>query len=67
MEKIKEIMSRYASFAWWVLMTLLAVFGIVCGALQGGFFGVTAIIGCTLSAIIFGWQSWGEWLEAREG
>lgn len=67
MERIKDIMSRYASFAWWVLMTLLAVFGIVCGALQGGFFGVCGIIGCTLSAIIFGWQAWGEWLEAREG
>jgi hypothetical protein len=67
MERIKDIMSRYASFAWWVLMTLLSVFGIICGALQGGFFGVSGIIGCTLSAIIFGWQAWGEWLEAKEG
>lgn len=67
MDKIKNLIDRYGVFAWWVLMTLLAVFGIVAGALQGGFFGVTAIIGCTLSAIIFGWQAYGEWLEAREG
>lgn len=48
-------------------MTLLAVFGVVAGVLQGGFFGICGTIGCALSAIIFGWQAYGEWLEAREG
>lgn len=67
MEKIKDIIARYLPFGWWVLMAILMVCGVVAGFMAGGFFGVCGIIGCTLSAIIFGWQAYGEWIEAREG
>jgi hypothetical protein len=44
-------------------MALLMVCGVVAGAKAGGFFGVTAIIGCIIAAAVFAWQAWGEWLE----
>ena len=63
MEKIREIIGKYLPFGWWVLMAILMVCGVVAGAKAGGFFGVTAIIGCLIAAAVFAWQAWGEWLE----
>ena len=58
-----EIIGKYLPFGWWVLMALLMVCGVVAGAKAGGFFGVTAVIGCLVAAAVFAWQAWGEWLE----
>lgn len=63
MERIGAIIGKYLPFAWWVLMALLMVCGVVAGAKAGGFFGVTAIIGCLIAAAVFARQAWGEWLE----
>ena len=63
MERIREIIDMYGAFAWWVLMAILMVCGVVAGAKAGGFFGVSAIIGCLIAAAVFAWQAWGEWLE----
>lgn len=65
MKREKAIIGKYLPFAWWVLMALLMVCGVVAGAKAGGFFGVTAIIGCVIALVIFAWQAWGEWLEIR--
>lgn len=64
MEKIREIIiGKYLPFGWWVLMAILMVCGVVAGAKAGGFFGVSAIIGCVIALVIFAWQAWGEWLD----
>ena len=63
MERIGAIIEKYLPFSWWVLMSLLMVCGVVAGFMAGGFFGVTAIIGCVIALVIFAWQAWGEWLE----
>jgi hypothetical protein len=63
MKRVKVIIEKYLPFAWWVLMALLMVCGVVAGAKAGGFFGVSAIIGCIIAAAVFAWQAWGEWLE----
>ena len=63
MEKIGAIIEKYLPFGWWVLLALLMVCGVVAGAKAGGFFGVTAVIGCLIAAAVFAWQAWGEWLE----
>ena len=66
MEKIREIIGKYLPFAWWVLMSLLMVCGVVAGAMVKGFFGVSAVIGCVIALVIFAWQAWGEWLERND-
>lgn len=66
MERIGAIIGKYLPFAWWVLMAILMVCGVVAGAKVGGFFGVSAIIGCILAAAIFAWQAYGEWLERND-
>lgn len=58
-----EIIEKYLPFGWWVLMAILMVCGVVAGFMAGGFFGVTAVIGCLIAAAVFAWQAWGEWLE----
>ena len=63
MERIRAIIEKYLPFGWWVLMSLLMVGGVGAGFMAGGFFGVTAIIGCLIAAAVFAWQAWGEWLE----
>ena len=63
MERMRAIISKYLPFAWWVLMALLMVCGVVAGAMVKGFFGVSAVIGCLIAAAVFAWQAWGEWLE----
>ena len=63
MERIRAIIGKYLPFGWWVLMSLLMVCGVVAGAKTGGFWGVSAIIGCLIAAAVFAWQAWGEWLE----
>lgn len=66
--KIKDIIGRYLSFAWWVLLALLAIAGIVAGAMligadmtAGRFFGICAIIVSLISVGIYGLQAWSEW------
>ena len=66
MERMIAIISKYLPFAWWVLMALLMVCGVVAGAMVKGFFGVSAIIGCVIALVIFAWQAWGEWLERND-
>ena len=66
MEKIREIIGKYLPFAWWVLMALLMVCGVVAGAMVKGLFGVSAVIGCVIALVIFAWQAWGEWLERND-
>lgn len=53
-----EIIGKYLPFAWWVLIALLMVCGVVAGAMVKGFFGVSAIIGCVIALVIFAWQAW---------
>jgi hypothetical protein len=66
MERMRAIISKYLPFAWWVLMALLMVCGVVAGFMAGGFFGVSAVIGCVIALVIFAWQAWGEWLERND-
>lgn len=66
MERMRAIISKYLPFAWWVLMALLMVCGVVAGAMVKGFFGVSAVIGCVIALVIFAWQAWGEWLERND-
>lgn len=66
MERMRAIISKYLPFAWWVLMALLMVCGVVAGAMVKGFFGVSAVIGCVIALFIFAWQAWGEWLERND-
>lgn len=61
--KIKDIIGRYLPFAWWVLLALLAIAGIVAGIKAGGFFGICAIIVCCLSVCIYAVQAWAEWID----
>ena len=51
--KIKDIIGRYLPFAWWVLLALLAIAGIVAGIKAGGFFGICAIIVSLISVGIY--------------
>lgn len=66
MERMRAIISKCLPFAWWVLMALLMVCGVVAGAIVKGFFGVSAVIGCVIALVIFAWQAWGEWLERND-
>ena len=61
--KIKDIIGRYLPFAWWVLLALLAIAGIVAGIKAGGFFGICAIIVSIISVGIYGLQALAEWKE----
>lgn len=63
MAKIRDMVGKWIPFAFWIFMTILMIFGIISGAMQGGFFGICGIVGCFISAVIFGWQAYGEWLE----
>lgn len=66
--KIKDIIGKYLPFAWWVLMALLSVAGVVAGAMligadmtAGRFFGICTIIVSCLSVCIYAVQAWAEW------
>ena len=59
--KIKETIGKYLPFAWWVLMALLSVAGVVAGIKAGGFFGICTIIVSCLSVCIYAVQAWAEW------
>ena len=61
--KIKDIIGRYLPFAWWVLLAVLAIAGIVAGIKCGGFFGICAIIVSLISVGIYGFQALAEWKE----
>ena len=59
--RIKETIGKYLPFAWWVLMALLSVAGVVAGMKAGGFFGICTIIVSCLSVCIYAVQAWSEW------
>jgi hypothetical protein len=61
--KIKDIIGRYLPFAWWVLLAIFSIAGIVAGAKAGGFFGICAIIVSLISVGIYGFQALAEWKE----
>jgi hypothetical protein len=61
--KIKDIIGRYLPFAWWVLLAIFSIAGIVAGAKAGGFFGICAIIVSLISVGIYGLQALAEWKE----
>ena len=61
--KIKDIIGRYLPFAWWVLLAIFSIAGIVAGAKVGGFFGICAIIVSLISVGIYGFQALAEWKE----
>ena len=59
--KIKETIGKYLPFAWWVLLAIFSIAGIVAGIKAGGFFGICAIIVSLISVGIYGLQAWAEW------
>ena len=59
--KIKDIIGRYLPFAWWVLLAIFSIAGIVAGIKAGGFFGICTIIVSYLSVCIYAVQAWSEW------
>ena len=59
--KIKETIGKYLPFAWWVLLAIFSIAGIVAGAKVGGFFGICTIIVSCLSVCIYAVQAWSEW------
>lgn len=59
--KIKETIGKYLPFAWWVLLAIFSIAGIVAGAKVGGFFGICTIIVSIISVGIYGLQTWSEW------
>lgn len=59
--RIKETIGKYLPFAWWVLLAIFSIAGIVAGAKAGGFFGICAIIVSIISVGIYGLQAWSEW------
>lgn len=61
--KIKDIIGRYLPFAWWVLLAIFSIAGIVAGAKVGGFFGICTIIVSLISVGIYGFQALAEWKE----
>lgn len=66
MERIREIIDKYGSFAWWCLMALLmlsAFIGCCIGIKDAVAINVCGMVGSILAMLIFGWQAYGEWLE----
>lgn len=64
--KIKDIIGKYLPFAWWVLLAIFSIAGIVAGAKVGGFFGISTIVVSIISIIsiiIYAWQSVAEWID----
>lgn len=61
--KIKDIIGRYLPFAWWVLLAIFSIAGIVAGAKVGGFFGISTIVVSIISIFIYAWQSVAEWID----
>lgn len=61
--KIKDIIGRYLPFAWWVLLAVFSIAGIVAGAKVGGFFGISTIVVSIISIIIYAWQGVAEWID----
>ena len=59
--RIKDIIGRYLPFAWWVLLAIFSIAGIVAGIKAGGFFGICTIIVSCLSVCIYAVQAWSEW------
>lgn len=68
MERIKEIIGKYLPFAWWVILSFLALCACICccvGAAEGSgvFWEVCGAIGAGISVPIYAWQAYGEWLD----
>ena len=68
MNRIKEIIETYVIFAIWILMCFLmiaAVVGCIAAIEKCAFFGVCGLVGSIVALLIFIWEAWGEWLDAR--
>ena len=68
--RIKETIGKYLPFAWWVLLAIFSIAGIVAGAMligadmtAGRFFGICAIIASCLSVCIYAVLAWAEWAD----
>ena len=68
--RIKDIIGRYLPFAWWILLAIFSIAGIVAGAMligadmtAGRFFGICTIIVSLISVGIYGLQALAEWKE----
>lgn len=48
------------------LLMLFAIIGCCIGIKDAVAINVCGMIGSILAMLIFGWQAYGEWLEARE-
>lgn len=69
MEKIKDLIDRYGVFAWWIFMCILTIAsmtGCILGMSKCGAICWLGLIGSFFSLLIFAWQAYGEWLEAKD-
>jgi hypothetical protein len=71
MERIRDVVGRWLPFAWWLLMVAMLVLGFACCVAQACsgsnvFLAVCGAFGTGISVLIFAWQAYGEFLEARE-
>lgn len=69
MERIKDIIDRYTVFVWWILMCIMmlgAMTGCIIAMKKCVFVCSCGLIGSVLAFLIFAWEAWGEWLEARQ-
>lgn len=69
MEKIKDLIDRYGVFAWWIfmcLMMLTAMTGCILGMGRSVMICCCGLFGSFVSLLIFAWQAYGEWLEAKQ-
>ena len=70
METLRDKIGRWLPFAFWVLMTIIAVITlIVCIYLVAKkiavVWSIISMIGSLVSIVVFAIQSWGEWIEAK--
>lgn len=71
MEKVKKVFEKYGVFAWWILLALLVLCACVCCSVQaacgfGRFWAICGAVGSGIATLVFAYQAWGEWLEAKE-
>ena len=64
-----EILDKYGVFAWWIFMCLMmvaAMTGCILGMSKCAVICCFGLFGSFISLIIFAYQAWGEWLEAKQ-
>lgn len=69
MEKFKDIVDRYGAFALWILMCLMmlaAIIGCIIGMSRSVGICCCGLFGSVISLLIFAWQAYGEWLDAKQ-